>query len=160
MTPKVSLEYDANFHCEAGFGYVFEDSKLEQWSRPIGIDDFDANEILSTPLVNQPGEVFQYGTNMDWVGEIIERASGLSLDAYFQQNIFGPLAIKHMRFFPSDEMKRNLAHMHERLADGTLRERDHVFRRPLLARTSSEKDATFNSGGCGCFGRPDEFSRK
>ncbi|KAL6357264.1 hypothetical protein LRP88_07422 [Fusarium phalaenopsidis] len=79
----------------AGFGYAFEDDKLAEYTRPVGADDFsgEAVEIANRPLVNQPGEKFQYGISMDWVGVMIERVSGKSLDEYFKTNIFQPLGL-------------------------------------------------------------------
>ncbi|RDW86604.1 serine hydrolase domain-containing protein [Aspergillus mulundensis] len=98
----------------AGFGYAFEDFKLRDWSLPVGLDDFSghASDVLHRPLVNQPGTRFQYGVGMDWVGVVVERATGMSLEAYFQSFILGPLGIKNMRFFPTAEMKASLATMH------------------------------------------------
>lgn len=93
------------------------------------------------------------------MGKLIERVSGQSLESYFSKNIFEPLGLSNIRFFPSITMRQHLARMHERSSDGTLRERDHIFRRPLLATTQEERDAILNSGGCGCFGRPSEFAR-
>ncbi|KAL9473856.1 hypothetical protein ACSS6W_008236 [Trichoderma asperelloides] len=103
----------------AGFGYAFEDARLAQYGRPIGFDDFGGSreDLFSRPLVNQPGEVFQYGTSMDWVGIVIERTTGLDLENYFQKNIFEPLGMNSVSFFPSDNAKANLAYMHQRLRD-------------------------------------------
>lgn len=50
----------------AGFGYTFFNPKLRDWSRPLGFDEFsgDARDILDAPLVNQPGETWEYGVRM------------------------------------------------------------------------------------------------
>lgn len=47
----------------AGFGYTFFSPKLRDWGRPLGIDEFsgDARDVLDAPLVNQPGETWEYG---------------------------------------------------------------------------------------------------
>jgi CubicO group peptidase (beta-lactamase class C family) len=107
--------------------------------------------------VNQPGTKFQYGVSMDWVGTIVERATRLSLEDYFQKFILGPLDIHNITFFPSDQMKASLAHMHSRAPDGTLSVRDHLYRYPLLQHGPGE--TRFCMGGAGCFGKPIEFCR-
>ncbi|KAL2684510.1 hypothetical protein Neosp_005588 [[Neocosmospora] mangrovei] len=143
----------------AGFGYAFEDDKLAEYTRPVGADDFsgEAVEIANRPLVNQPGEKFQYGISMDWVGVMIERVSGKSLDEYFKTNIFQPLGMDSVTFHPSEEAKANMAYMHRRSADEKLATTDHFYRRPLLAYGEGNKAPC--AGGHGCFGKPAEFGR-
>lgn len=140
---------------KAGYGYAFEDENLAEWARPIGTDDFsgDQAEILRRPLVNQPGEVFQYGTSLDMVGVIIERATGVTLDEYFQENIFKPLGVRGLSFYPTEDEKSRLAYMHQRLPDGKLLRRDHLYRKPLVTR----KEDMSCAAGHGCFGKPIDF---
>ncbi|KAF5650026.1 beta-lactamase [Fusarium sp. NRRL 52700] len=142
----------------AGFGYAFEDEKLAEFSRPIGFDDFsgEAIETANRPLVNQPGDTFQYGVSMDWVGVIIERTYKKSLEEVFKENIFRPLGMDHVTFHPSAEDKSNLAYMHRRSPSGKLSTTDHFYRRPLLAQGGDKVPC---AGGHGCFGRPAEFGR-
>ncbi|EXK83856.1 beta-lactamase [Fusarium oxysporum f. sp. raphani 54005] len=142
----------------AGFGYAFEDQKLAEFSRPIGFDDFsgEAIDTANRPLVNQPGETFQYGVSMDWVGVIIERTYKKSLEEVFREQIFRPLGMNHVTFHPSREDKSNLAYMHRRSPSGKLSTTDHFYRRPLLAQDGEKVPC---AGGHGCFGRPAEFGR-
>jgi len=127
--------------------------------KPIGKDEFagDASDILSMPLVNQPGSAWEYGTNIDWAGLVLERCTGMKLNDYMHKNVFEPLGLKYISMFPDKQMKQNLARMHQRLPDGTVYERDHLYRRPLMAETKEEKDRIFNSGGGGCFARPTDY---
>lgn len=145
----------------AGFGYTFFDARLTAYGRPVGLDEFtgDAKDILSQPLVNQPGKVWEYGVNLDWAGVLVERVSGLKLNAYFHKYIFEPLGLENITMFPGKEMKAKLAHMHQRGKDGSMEERDHLYRRPLMAETQEEKDRIFNSGGAGCFATPTDYSQ-
>src|SRR5205085_11396140 len=48
---------------------------------------------LQAPLVADPGSRFEYGTNTDFLGRVIEEASGQSLDAYFAEHVLGPLGM-------------------------------------------------------------------
>jgi CubicO group peptidase (beta-lactamase class C family) len=89
----------------------------------------------------------------------VERVSGLSLNDYFQKNIFKPMGLQAINFFPTDHMKQNLAYMHARAPDGklSLRLNGQLLRKPLTAKTTEEIKATFNTGGAGCFAKPAEY---
>ncbi|KAL8690009.1 MAG: hypothetical protein Q9218_004442, partial [Villophora microphyllina] len=142
----------------AGFGYAFFNENLRRWGQPFGCDEFSghANDILGQPLLFEPGTRWEYGVGIDWAGTVIERISGMSLNDYFQKNIFQPLGIKNISFFPSAEMKKNLAHMHQKDANGKIMERDHLLRRPLIV-DGDDIAKTYNSAGAGCFARPAEY---
>lgn len=80
----------------------------------------------------------------------------MSLNDYFQKHILQPLGIKNISMFPNEDMKRRLAYMHTRAPDGTLREREHLHRRPLIVE-GDDVAKTYNSAGAGCFARPLEY---
>lgn len=75
-------------------------------------------------------------------------------------NIFEPLKLQNISMFPTPSMKANLAHMNFRNADGRLSEYDHIHRRPLIVETKQDIADTLNSGGAGCFAKPQEYARK
>ena len=50
------------------------------------------NATFNAPLEFDPGERWQYGINMDWVGKAVEAVSDQSLEIYFRENIFAPWA--------------------------------------------------------------------
>lgn len=144
----------------AGFGYVFEDLNLLDWARPVGLSDFTDKErdILLRPLSNQPGTKFQYGTNIDWAGMLVARASDMSLEAFFQKNIFEPLGINSITLAPTSDMVSQLAYMHQRNQDGSLCLTDHLFRDPLINCDIPDSKNRFYSGGAGCFGKPIQYT--
>ncbi|KAF4471803.1 beta-lactamase transpeptidase [Fusarium albosuccineum] len=142
----------------AGFGYPFFNKRLNDL-KLAGVGDGVAPSeaaMVSMPLVNQPGSRWEYGINLDWAGILVERASGLKLNDYFQKYIFEPLGLEHIGMFPTPDMKQQIASMHQR-SDGINSERDNPLRHALEARTSEERAAVFNSGGGGCFARPTDF---
>lgn len=145
---------------EAGFGYAFEDEKLADYGRPAGLDDFSGKrkDVINRPLVNHPGETFQYGTSMDWVGIVIERITKVTLEEYFQQNIFQPLSME-ASFFPAKLAKNKFAYMHQRLNKKELIHADHIYRQPLIW-DETEKEEMFCAGGHGCFAKPLHFLSK
>lgn len=146
----------------AGFGYEFFNPKLRDYGRPVGFDVFqgDPIEIYRMPLVNQPGSRWEYGINIDWAGIALERATGTGLNEYMQKNIFEPLGLQNITMFPNQHMKSHLASMHQQWHNGSVEERDHVYRRPLQAETKEEQERIVNSGGAGCFAKPTEYIRK
>ncbi|KAK6705296.1 hypothetical protein SNK05_009190 [Fusarium graminearum] len=148
----------------AGFGYSFSNPKIKKWYDPAGIDEFDDQEldVYSQPLVNQPGTVWEYGVNTDWVGRLIERVSNVSLDTYFQSNILGPLQVSRTTLLPTSEMKDTLAYMHTRDVDsGTIKLSDegHLMRRPLRQSSGRSKHTFGQSGGAGLFSNPVQYSK-
>jgi CubicO group peptidase (beta-lactamase class C family) len=116
-------------------------------------------DIYAQPLVNQPGSRWEYGINIDWAGQLVERVTGMSLNDYFQKYIFQPMGLKHITMFPNDEMKKDLAYMNARDPDGSLRLHvdGHLTRRPLMVTKPEDIKSTFNAGGAGCFARPAEY---
>lgn len=134
--------------------------KLRDYGRPIGFDVFhaDVKDIYRMPLVNHPGENWEYGINIDWAGIVLERATGTGLNDWIQKNIMQPLGLKNINMFPTDEMKKNLAYMHQRWPGSQeAEERDHVYREPIIAQTDHEKKHVFHSGGAGAFAKPAEY---
>jgi len=63
--------------------------------------------LASLPLIHQPGEKFQYGMSADVLGFLIEVISGMTLEDFFQRNIFEPLDMTDTHFFlPKSKVKR------------------------------------------------------
>ncbi len=66
----------------AGFGYWFWNADLVRWESVTGTPNVLAgvNQIFTAPLVADPGTRFEYGINTDWLGKVVEAASGVTLD--------------------------------------------------------------------------------
>ncbi|KAK4508742.1 hypothetical protein PRZ48_002481 [Zasmidium cellare] len=144
----------------SGFAYEFFNPKLRDYGRPIGFDVFhaDVKDILRMPLVHHPGENWEYGIGIDWAGIVLERATGTGLNDWIQEHIMEPLGLKNINMFPTAEMKKNLAYMHQRWPGSQQsEERDHIYREPILAETDHEKKHVFHSGGAGAFAKPTEY---
>jgi CubicO group peptidase (beta-lactamase class C family) len=78
------------------------------------------NAALTTPLLCDPGERWEYGINIDWVGKIVEAVSGQKLDRYLEENICQPLGMHDTAFKISPSMRARLAAVHQRGDDGSL----------------------------------------
>jgi methyl acetate hydrolase len=106
----------------AGFGYAIWNADLGRYVEGTGTPDIITceNAALSLPLVFDPGEKWDYGINIDWVGKAVERVSGQRLGDYFAEHLFAPLGMKDTAFKLTEERRKRLAAMHARAADGTL----------------------------------------
>jgi CubicO group peptidase (beta-lactamase class C family) len=75
---------------------------------------------LTTPLLFDPGDRWEYGIGIDWAGKMVEAASGQKLDRYFQDHIFGPLGMTDTTFTLSPSQRARLASVHQRGPGGAL----------------------------------------
>jgi CubicO group peptidase (beta-lactamase class C family) len=76
--------------------------------------------LTEVPLARDPGIIWDYGTNTDWLGLLVEHVSGQSLDAYLAEHIFGPLQMEDITFAPSQEQRDRLMPVYARTPDGGL----------------------------------------
>jgi CubicO group peptidase (beta-lactamase class C family) len=127
----------------AGFGYEFWNPGLIRYVDVTGMPSLRTGKLaaLRMPLVFDPGERWEYGINTDWVGRIVEAASGQSLDAYFRDQIFAPLGMTDTGFSLSATQEARLVNVHQRKADGSLEP----------TATEARAQSEFSSGGGGLY---------
>ena len=93
----------------AGFGYEIWDPAIAQYQTATGTPGITTctNAALTTPLMFDPGDRWEYGINIDWVGKVVEAMSGQKLDRYFQGNLRGKtFAVWGLAFKPdTDDMR-------------------------------------------------------
>jgi CubicO group peptidase (beta-lactamase class C family) len=78
------------------------------------------DRLGSLPFVAQPGEAFVYGYNLDILGCVVERASGLPLDEFIRTRITEPLGMKDTRFFLPAEQRERLAAVYSSGSEGRI----------------------------------------
>ena len=100
----------------AGFAYTTWNAELVRWQASYA----DPPPFLEAPLVCDPGERWEYSISIDWVGRVIERVSGKSLEDYFRAHIFDPLGMPDTSYGLRPDQRARLATRHQRLADGSL----------------------------------------
>ena len=98
----------------SGQTYDFVSPLIIKWRASRGEEPWcgSTDEDKSTvPLVFQPGTGWAYGGGPDWAGKILERVTGESLEIYMSKNLWAPLGIKDITFFPHqrDDMKDRIA---------------------------------------------------
>src|SRR5262245_13317051 len=75
---------------------------------------------LMTPLRFDPGDKLEYGSNIDWCGQVVESSRGKRLGEVMTERIFTPLGMEDIAFSPAPAMRARLAAIHQREADGSL----------------------------------------
>ena len=75
---------------------------------------------IMTPLLFDPGERWEYGSNLDWCGQVVEAIRGQRLGDVMRERIFEPLGMTDTAFRLTPAMRARLAGMHRREADGSL----------------------------------------
>ena len=75
----------------AGFGWYTADK-----TEPVCTT---MDKLGTLPFVAQPGEAWVYGYNTDILGCIVERASGMPLDAFLRTRLTQPLGMRDTHFF-------------------------------------------------------------
>jgi methyl acetate hydrolase len=105
-----------------GFGYDFFNEKYNRLAQEKGQPSVTTSSkaSLMTPLLFDPGERWEYGSNLDWAGQVVEGITGERLGAVFAARIFEPLGIQDMTFTLDDRLRARLAEIHARNADGSL----------------------------------------
>jgi methyl acetate hydrolase len=106
----------------AGFGYEVWNPELIRYVAATGMPSLMTGKLaaLRAPLVFDPGERWEYGINIDWIGRAVEAVAGQSLDAYFSAHIFAPLGMTDTGFVPSADQASRLVRVHRRGTDGSL----------------------------------------
>ncbi|HEX2695141.1 MAG TPA: serine hydrolase domain-containing protein [Acidobacteriota bacterium] len=70
-------------------------------AKDVAIGDY-IRKLTALPFDAQPGEKWVYGYNIDILGYLVERVSGMSLDDYIRKTITGPLGMTDTHFFLPD----------------------------------------------------------
>ncbi|WP_137811068.1 MULTISPECIES: serine hydrolase domain-containing protein [unclassified Gordonia (in: high G+C Gram-positive bacteria)] len=114
----------------AGFGYDFFNEQYNRLAENHGQPSIvtSSRRALQTPLLFDPGEQWEYGSNIDWAGQVIEGITGRRLGEVFRDRILTPLGMTNTSFTLDGDMESRVATMHQRGADGTLEPTD--FRLP------------------------------
>ena len=107
----------------AGFTYSIWSEPMTQFEKVTGTPFIGAceNASFTAPLEFDPGDRWQYGINIDWVGKAVEAVSDQSLEVYFREHIFAPLGMSDTGFLISSAQKARVAPMFSRDQDGTLK---------------------------------------
>ncbi|WP_050792804.1 serine hydrolase domain-containing protein [Gordonia neofelifaecis] len=135
----------------AGFAYPFFSADYHRL-----VDDGHYPDIvtarraaLNTPLLFEPGSRWNYGSNMDWAGLIVEAVRGARLGEVLAERVFSPLGMTSTGFVLTESMERRRASVHLRRPDGSLKATGIVM----------PQDAEVQMGGQGLYSTVPDYLR-
>ena len=133
----------------AGFCYDMWNGDMVRYLETSGIPPFRSglNAAMKVPIMRDPGTRWEYGTNIDFVGKVVEAVSGKRLDAYFQNHLLAPLGMTDTAFVIGGDQRKRLVAMHSRGADGALT--------PIPFEI--KQDPEFFAGGGGLYGTAPDY---
>src|SRR6266566_2563774 len=133
----------------AGFVYDIWNAEMGRYMEKTGVPGIIScqNAALALPLVFEPGEGWDYGINIDWVGKAVERASGQRLGDYFAEHLFGPIGMEDSGFRLTPDRRARLASMHAGGAGEALE--------PIAFEIPQEPE--FQMGGGGLYGTAADY---
>ena len=134
----------------AGLGYDFFSEPYMRLANEHGQPSITtaSKAALSTPLLFDPGDAWEYGSNVDWVGQVVEGIAGARLGEVVDRRIFEPLEITSTSFTISDDMRSRLSCIHQRSGDGSLTPLDD-FELPMPPEV--------DMGGHGLYGTAQDY---
>ncbi len=106
----------------AGLAYDFFNEKYNRLAQDHGQPSpvTSSKASLMTPLLFDPGDEWEYGTNIDWAGQVVEGITGKRLGEVMEERILDPLGMTATSFDLNDEMRSRMALIHQRDEDGSL----------------------------------------
>ncbi len=135
----------------SGFGYAFMSADMLHAFGPAGPPAPGTIASITSPLLFDPGERWEYGISTDWVGRAVEAVSGQSLGNYMAEAILGPLGMANTGFKLSD------AQMARRVT--LLSRGEGAALTPFPAEMNGGPDAEFDSGGGGLMSSGPDYLR-
>jgi CubicO group peptidase (beta-lactamase class C family) len=134
-----------------GLPYAFWNADIVRWEAaggparaPAGLRD-----AFASPMVADPGARFEYGVAFDWLGLVVEEASGEPLDSYLADHVFGPLGMQATGFRVSDEQRARCVPVHVRDGTGGWDTTD----------IDGDRNPDWWSGGHGLYSTPRDYLR-
>ena len=122
----------------SGLCYDTWSAEMVKWETATGTSLPRGAVAPHVPLMFDPGDRWQYGYSIDYVGKLVETVSGLTLEEYFQRHIFHPLSMPDTSFIVPAEKFARLVTGYARQPDGSLKSNPRALPLPPQA---------FNGGG-------------
>ena len=107
----------------AGFGYDFFNETYNRLAEKHGQPSVitASRAAINTPLLFDPGDAWEYGSNIDWAGQVVEGVRGKRLGEVMKERIFSKLGMDDTGFVMTPSMRQRLTRIHQRGDDGSLK---------------------------------------
>ena len=134
----------------AGFAYEIWNESIVRYQEVTGTPGIIScqNAALTTPLLFDPGDRWDYGINIDWAGKMVEAVSGQRLGDYFREHLLEPLGMHDTAFRITDAMRARLSKIHQRGDDGSFEPQMEL---------EIPQDPEFEMGGGGLYGTVGDY---
>lgn len=141
---------DLNTHT-SGFAYNLWDANLDRYMKETKFPGLDSGQeqAFYPPLMFDPGERWEYGISIDWIGKLVQVVSGKSLGTYMNDHVFTPLGMTSTGYAISADMEQRRATSHQRDAAGKLAATDWI----------SKQDPPAENGGGGLYSTTGDYQR-
>jgi CubicO group peptidase (beta-lactamase class C family) len=114
-----------------------------EWGSPPGADLAGVCDHLAAfPLLFQPGTEWNYSHSTDVLGRVVEVASGMPLDRFFAERIFGPLGMVDSGFYAPADQHHRVAALY-----GPDPKTKKAFRLDAMAQRAFSAPEYFSGGG-------------
>ncbi len=120
--PKTDITVSQLLLHTAGFGYDFFHPDLVKYGAAKNVPSVVSASMASmrSVLLHDPGTAWEYGSNIDWVGKVVETVRGKRLGEVMRERIFTPLGMHDSGFAMSASMRSRRASMHARSPEGVM----------------------------------------
>jgi len=104
----------------SGLAYWFWNKDIDRYEQLTGVPNVlpGSDEAFKAPLVGDPGTIYEYGINTDWLGRVVEAIAGQSLADEIEQHITGPLGMTSTTRRMTAEQRASSTPIHVRGEDG------------------------------------------
>lgn len=97
---------------------AYREADVHGWDRSL---ERVVEAVAAAPLFEDPGTRFRYGMHAEVLGRVIEEASGMPLETFLRERIFGPLGMTDAVFHVDPSRRDRLATVYRPDAEGVLR---------------------------------------
>ena len=120
--PKSDITVSQLLLHTAGFGYDFFHPDLVKYGAAKNVPSVVSASMafMRSVLLHDPGQAWEYGSNIDWVGKVVEAVRGKRLGGVMQERIFAPLGMNDSGFAMTPSMRARRASMHARSPEGVM----------------------------------------
>lgn len=104
----------------SGLAYEFWNADMPRYMAATGLPTIlsGLREGLDYPLLFDPGTRWDYGIGIDWLGQVVEKVDGRTIDRFCREEILEPLGMKDTRFEAEPDIVPRLAGVRMRGEDG------------------------------------------
>ncbi|BGP37416.1 hypothetical protein JCM10449v2_001322 [Rhodotorula kratochvilovae] len=153
----------------SGFGAEFGETvgRWKAWAREKGLpgtgytNSCKKENLWHVPPTEVAGKRFEYGNGSEWLGLLIQEATGQDLDVMMREQIFDPLGMESTGFYPftGEKLERlfPLRYMH-RKEDGTVEWQEFKDQFDLLKLPRTRQEIEYPVGGGGIYTAPRDYA--